>query len=146
MLNTTKVSLQELVNFIKLENLKFWQTYPTTITAVEAKCLLRKWISENVECEIIQLAQDAGHTARFTPSHYSDLQPIGLVLARMKSAIAQQYSNTTKLQDVKNRLDREFHLLPTDEGKEAVSKIIDHVDCIINKFIQEIRDEEESDC
>ena len=60
--------------------------------AVKLKQLVRKYIADNKKSPIICLAEVAGHKVLFTPQYYSDLEPIELPWAEMKSKIGRQYS------------------------------------------------------
>ena len=112
--------------------------YYFQIAGPEARCILRKWQQENIDPEIVQMAAEQGHKFIFTPPHYSDLQPIELLWARVKNAVAKEYSKQTTLSDVRHRLEHQFSKLDTDEGLEAVLAIINHVDKVIAKFSGEI--------
>lgn len=115
-------------------------------TAMEAKVLLRKWVTENVKPAIIQAAEASGHKVIFTPPHYSDLQPIELLWARVKGAVARLYTKETTLRDDGERLQHEFEKLESEAGEEAIAAIVDHVDNAIRKFLEEIaRDERHDD-
>lgn len=47
------------------------------------------------------------------------------------------------LKDVKIRLEEEFKKLSFGKGSEIVGNIVDHVDAVIYKFLEEIRKEKE---
>ena len=55
--------------------------------------------------------------------------------------MAKQHSKDTTFGDVRKRLNEEFLKLETDEGQEAIHAIIEHVDKVILKFMDEIRQE-----
>ena len=92
----------------------------------------------NIEPAIVQETRKLGHDDIFTPPHLSDLQPIKLIWARIKSSIARSYSKTTTLQNVKDRLDEESNILETAESRSVIRNIVQHVDKIINKFHMKI--------
>lgn len=86
---------------------------------------LREWIAANVKKEIIEAAEEKGHLVLFTPPYHSDLQPIELVWAQVKGAIAMQYSDGTTFKDVGTRLEEQFAKL-ANEG-HRVEKLYRHV-------------------
>ncbi len=112
--------------------------YDSQMTGPEARCILRKWQQENIDPEIVQIAAEQGRKDTFTPLHCSDLQPIELLWARVKNAVAKEYTKQTTLSDVRHRQEHQFSKLDTDEGREAVLAIINHVDEVIAKFAGEI--------
>jgi transposase len=63
---------------------------------------------KNMLSVVEQMAQDAGHTVKFSPPHYSDLQPIELVWAVIKQRIGAQYTTDTTFAQVKERLQTAF--------------------------------------
>ncbi len=97
---------------------------------------------DNIDPEIVQVAREMGHIVLFTPPHYSDLQPVELVWAYIKSSIARKYSNTTTFNDVQTRLKEEFELLSSEKGSDTVAAIIDHIDQVISNFLREIQRDE----
>ncbi len=88
--------------------------------------------------EIIRLAREKGHDVVFTPPdvvftppdvvftppHLSDLQPIEMLWADIKSKIARQYERTTTFNDVRHRLNLQFQSLESRDGSQLVSSII----------------------
>ena len=78
--------------------------YDGSITATEGEVLLRKWQKENIDPKIVQLAAESGHTVVSTPPHFSDLQPIELLWARIKGRIAKSYSTKASSNNVWERL------------------------------------------
>ena len=95
-------------------------SYDENISAVEAKMLLRNCVNDNIEPEIVQMAKESGHKVIFAPPHYSDLQPIELLWARLKNSAGRQYIKSTTLEDVKQRLNRQFETLETEEGQDGL--------------------------
>ena len=114
-------------------------SYPTDVTAVEAKRILPKWVTDNVESELPHIVRENMHELIFTPPQYSDLQLIELVWGRVKSAVGRQYDCDSCLIDVKNRLHHEFAELETENGSEPINNIINHVYCVIQKSEIEIQ-------
>ena len=72
------------------------------------------------------------------------MQPIELLWARIKNSAGRQYSKSTALEDEKQRLNRQFEILETEEGQDGVRVIIEHVDAVILKSSAEIEAEEET--
>lgn len=119
-------------------------SYDARITAIEAKRILKQWQNNNIRIEIEQLATDVGHSVLFTPPHFSDLQPIEMVWARIKDAVARSYCKGIQFGEVRRKLDEQFELFETEEGQQAISNIIDSVDKVISKFLSEIAQDEEA--
>ena len=94
------------------------------ITAAGAKTIPREHYQWNVPYEIVYMANQKGHVVLFTTPHYSDLQPIEYLWAHIKSGVGRQYSNTTTMTDVKERLDSEFNSLFSEQGQELIIRII----------------------
>lgn len=91
----------------------------TAKTLAQVKELLKEYTSK-CKLELEEVAEAAGHQVLFTPPYHSDLQPIELVWANVKGKVARQYSSTTKLTDVLERLNTAF-----DEVSEgAINKIM----------------------
>lgn len=109
---------------------------------MEAKLLLKKWINANVEMEIVQCAKELGHSVLFTPPHYSDLQPIELVWALIKNNVAKSYKKGITFTEVRANLDKQFEALCTTDGSNVIGRIIDSVDAVIEKCMNEITREE----
>lgn len=136
--NASKLKKSELLTWLKI----FCIEHDVGITAIEAKKLLRTYVNTNIKAAIVQKAEEAGHRVIFTPPHYSDLQPIELVWARVKGNIGRQYTNSTTMTEVKERLYHQFELLHTVEGREAIFSICRHVDSIVEKLVEEIEQSE----
>ncbi len=94
--NANKSKKAELLNELTRVGLE----YDTSITVTEARVTLRNWQNENFLSEIVQLAAAQGHKVLFTPPHFNDLQPIELVWARIKGAVARIYTKKTTLNDI----------------------------------------------
>ena len=82
--------------------------------------MLRRWANENFLLAIVQLARAAGHYVLFTPPHFSDLQPIEILWVRVKGEIGCMYTRDTTLADVGRRLRRQFELLESYKGQNAI--------------------------
>ena len=139
--NASKMKKAQVLYELSLRGI----SYDTSTSAVEAKILLRKWVNDNIEPAIVEAATKFGHQIVFTPPHFSDLQPIELLWARIKGAVGRQYNKYTTLRDVSERLNTQFQVLDTEEGRSAVQAIINHVDTVIEKFQAEIAAEEEAE-
>ena len=132
----SRMRKSEVINELRKLNIP----HDESVTAIEAKVLLRDWIGNNVEPAVVLMARDRGHEVLFTPPHFSDLQPIELVWASIKGNVASSYDKYSTFQDVHNRLLSQFDHLRSEQGASDMRKIVDHVDDMINKFIQEIDD------
>ena len=86
--NVSKLKKEDVLSFLKKESV----VHDSNISCLEAKIRMKNWIQNSIELEIIQLADENGHEVLFTPPHHSDLQPIELVWAKIKSSIDRQYS------------------------------------------------------
>ena len=53
--------------------------FDRNVSCMEAKQVLKDWISSNVEPEIVALTKTGGQEILFTPPHHSDLQRIELL-------------------------------------------------------------------
>ncbi|KAF0726166.1 hypothetical protein Ae201684_015500 [Aphanomyces euteiches] len=86
--------------------------YGIEVTGDEYKSMLwtklSAYIEANVPPVIVSMAQDHGHKIVFTPPYHSDLQPIELIWATVKSAVGRQYTDMTKFPEVKVRLIEAF--------------------------------------
>ena len=82
--------------------------FDTHISDIEAKLLLKTWVSENVKPAVVGMAEEYGHEAVFTPPYHSDLQPIEILWAFIKGNIGRQCCMSTTLHQVENRLRTEF--------------------------------------
>ncbi|KAG6944838.1 hypothetical protein JG687_00017624 [Phytophthora cactorum] len=54
------------------------------------------------------MAKNKGHEVVYIPPYHSDLHPIEVVWAIVKSKVGQQYSTTTAFADILPRLESEF--------------------------------------
>ena len=105
-------------------------------------CTPQSLKSKGQQPEIVQVARETGHSGLFTPPHYSDLQPIELVWACVKSSITRIYSRTITFNDVQSRPKEEFEFLSGEKGSNSILAIIDHVDQVVSKFLCEIERDE----
>ena len=62
--------------------------------------------------------------------------------ARIKGSIARSHSKTTTVQEVREKLDKEFLQLGTDDGRNAIRSIVSYVDKTIQKFVYETNSSE----
>ena len=137
-LNATKMKKKDILS--ELERVQV--EYDPSITSIEEKVLLREWQSKNIETRIDQWTKKKGHSVLFTSPHYSDLEPIEMVWAEVKSKIAKYNSRRTTVNDVGERLYNKLKRLKRDSGKNFVANTVRHVDKVIVKFMAEIELEE----
>ena len=97
--------------------------FDQSMSAVELKQEVRKYIAENEKVEIVRLAEMHGHEVLFTPPYYSNLQPIELAWVYVKGKVRWQYTIGTTLTMVYERLLYAFKEL--EEDHEAVKVMID---------------------
>lgn len=64
-----------------------------------------------------------------------------MLWAYINGGIGRQYSTSTTLSDVKQRLEAEFEQLFTLDGNSLVARIIASVVCTVTKFEDDIRQE-----
>lgn len=108
------------------------------MTRAELQLILSSYIRSNVQPEVVQKSELAGHTVLFTPPHYSDLQPIELLWASIKTKVGLKYTTGTTMHDVRSRLNSAFTDLDSLEGSTLIEKIIRHVDSFLHSIEQEI--------
>lgn len=135
----SKMKKNECKDYLQQKNVPF----VPTMSAVELKGLVRKYINDAEKPQIIRLAEAAGHEVLFTPPNYSDLQPIELAWAYIKGNVGRQYSNETTLKMVHDRLMLEFTRLADDHG--AVLGMIDKCSTLAKKFFDEEIIDDEAD-
>ena len=136
--NAAKLRKFEVLTWLKIYGIQ----HEEKIIAIEAKMLLRMFVDDNIKAAIVQKSEEAGHKVIFTPHEYSDLQSIELVRNRFKGNIGRQYTNSTKMSEVKERLNYQFELPSGDEGRLAISAIRRHVESIDNSLPIEIEEVE----
>lgn len=88
------------------------------IKSIELKRLLKEWIVNNVVPELVFISAAEAHIVVCTPPYHSDLRPIELVWALIKSNVARRYDEKTIMKDVYQRLSTEFNFLMSEEGKK----------------------------
>ena len=93
---------------------------------VELKKIYAAYIRLHVKPVLVQLAESQGHRVIFTPPYHSNLQPIEIVWANIKSRVGRQYTSTTTFSDVKSRLVESFQYYSTQH--ELINSIIKHID------------------
>jgi transposase len=71
---------------------------------------------------IVTMARAAGHEILYTPPYHCDLQPIEMLWARVKREVANQYSTTTTMDNVKERLIESF--LRVSKDHEFIGSLI----------------------
>ncbi len=118
--------------------------YENNITAIEAKLLLKQWITVNIEPQIDEYAKNCGYEVLFTPSYHSDLQPIELLWVLIKGNIGRSYSAGTTLLDVQEKLESEFLFIDTEKGRNFINNKIESVDKKIEEFRKDMIANEET--
>ena len=105
--NAHKMKKQERVEYLLSKN----QVVDLSMTAIELKDQVRKYIKEMVPVEVVKRARESPlqHKVLFTPPHHSDFQPIELAWARVKGNIGRQHTADTTLQDTYKRLLNELN-------------------------------------
>ncbi|KAG9405655.1 hypothetical protein AC1031_003563 [Aphanomyces cochlioides] len=83
---------------------------------------------------IVDMAQSLGHTVVYTPPHHSDLQPIELIWANVKTKVGRQYTDMTQFPEVKTRLELAFAELKPNtingcvrSAEENLQKLHEHL-------------------
>ncbi|CAK4612606.1 unnamed protein product [Aphanomyces euteiches] len=79
---------------------------------------LATYIKAHARPVIVDMAQSRGHTV-FTP-HHSDIQPMELIWANVKTKVGCQYIDMAQFPDVKTRLELAFAELKPDTIKGCV--------------------------
>jgi transposase len=127
-----KMKKQQCAEFLASKGVEF----DPSMSAVELKQLVKKYIDDNIPIEIIRLATEKGHKVLFTPPYHSDLQPIELVWARIKGNIGRQYNNESTLELVYQHLLAEFESLSV--AHDSVGGMIEKCATVAEKFHNEI--------
>ena len=98
-----KANVEELKGFL-IDNHVSFRDYWLRADFMKAA---RKFI--NKQPTVVEvLAAENGHRVIFQPPYHSEISPIEKVWAQTKYNVAVQYTNETKLDDVKARLEKEF--------------------------------------
>lgn len=69
---------------------------------------LGRYIDDNFKPAVVSMAEAHGHEVFFTPPHHSNLQPIEMYWANIKTRVGRAYTTSTTFQDVRARLDMAF--------------------------------------
>ncbi|RHY18245.1 hypothetical protein DYB36_012825 [Aphanomyces astaci] len=100
----------------KVDLLAACQLYGVDVEARDLKSTiwsrLKPVVASRVLPVVVSMARARGHDVVFTPPHHSDLQPIEMVWAKVKSDVGVQYTVDTTFADVRSRLDVAFAQLP----------------------------------
>lgn len=88
--------------------------------------MLKDWQDECTEMEAEQLAHEAGYYILVTQPCYSGFQTIELVLSIVKGTVAREYKKHIKFQEVRTRLEQQFHFLDSEKRAETISRIIQY--------------------
>lgn len=94
-------------------------------------------LGDNVDFSIVQMKESEGHRVMFIPLHYSNLQLIELLWARIKGALARKSKKTPHWK----KYAKDSRISWTNwtlKEMDYVGAIIDHVDRAIEKFMREI--------
>jgi hypothetical protein len=140
-----KMKKQECIDYLLSKN----QFVDPSMSAVELKAQVRRFIKEMVPVEVVKRAQEGPvkHKVLFSPPHHSDFQPIELTWARVKGNIGRLYTTDTTLDDVHQRLRKELNDLLT--AHDSINGMIEKCVSIMTKFHNEIPldevDDEEGD-
>lgn len=82
--------------------------YGLTFDALDTKNLLwdklRRYIKDNVQPVVVDMARAQGHDVVFAPKFYANLQPMAAVWTHVKEVVAEQYTSETTVEDVLDRL------------------------------------------
>lgn len=123
---------------------RFGIQHEPEISGIEAKILLKSWITCNIKPAVTTIAEEHGHKVVFTPPYHSDLQPIELYWAFIKGNVGRQYTAGTSLKDVVDRLRQEFINTESETGSNLIQKMMLSVDKTILKFIVDLESEEKN--
>lgn len=85
--------------------------YDVEMGKAELVVLMQEHVKKHVPFVLVDMARRASHELIFSPPHHSDLQPIEIVWAQTKQAVARQYNADTKIGDVFQRLNDAFKAL-----------------------------------
>ncbi len=73
--NPSRMKKNEVLSYLT----EYGIEYSEDITSIEARILLRDYISHNIQLAVVKATNSSRHEVGFTPPHYSDLQPIELL-------------------------------------------------------------------
>lgn len=80
---------------VKLIPLQLWRFrrkniwFPDNTCDTEAKTILRKWNSDNIDPEIVSSAAEQGHQLVFTPPHFSDFRRLSYFNEGIRKIVTQ---------------------------------------------------------
>jgi transposase len=127
-----KMKKQQCAEFLASKGVEF----DPSMSAIEMKQLVRKYIDDNIPIEIIRLATEKGHKVLFTPPYHSDLQPIELVWACVKGNVGRQFNNESTLGLVYQCLLAEFESLSV--AHDSIGGMIEKCAAVAEMFHNEI--------
>ena len=89
---------------------------------------------DHVKPVVVNMVEEAGYTAMWSPPHYYELYPIELVWANFKGAVGRQYNTNTTLVDVNSRFNSAFATLDTEtvagcikKANNILEELLDHI-------------------
>jgi transposase len=88
---------------------------------------LMKYVRENIEPEVFQMAKAAGHEILYSPPNLSYLSPIETVWANIKGDIGREYTDETAMKDVEERLLRAFNNVKSKQVAGVIKKTNGHI-------------------
>jgi hypothetical protein len=100
-----------------------------------------KYLRENIETEVFQMAKAAGHEILYSPPNLSYLSPIETVWANIKGDIGREYTDETTTKDVEERLLRAFNNVKSKQVAGVIKKTNGH----IYELLMEIMEEDNAD-
>ena len=83
---------------------------------------IKIYIRDHVKPVFIIMAEEAGHTLMWSPTHHYDLHTIELVWLNVMGTVGRQYTTNTTLADVKSRLNSAFAKLDTKTVSGLIKK------------------------
>ena len=93
---------------------------------LDTKCLLWEKLHGYIERKVVpvveRMTNEAGYELLYSPSHYSDFQPIETVWAIVKGDVGRQYTTDTTLKDVLVRLKAAFNNLQSHTVQGCIRK------------------------
>lgn len=107
--NQSKLQRQTSLEYLTSVEVE-WQQKETIL---ELRQEMKMWQECNIPIEVFSMYEREGHRVVFTPSQYSDLQPIEFIWAQVNGNGGQKYCTETNLEEVKQLIDNKFEALQT---------------------------------
>ncbi|OQR85868.1 hypothetical protein ACHHYP_11247 [Achlya hypogyna] len=120
--------------------------YSIPVDAFDLKPLLcdrlDSYIKQNIKPVVVSMAEARGHEVFFTPPHHSNLQPIEMYWANIKTRVGRAYTTGTTFQDVRTRLEEAFETI----GAYAIYGCIRDAEMELEKLHSQLQEADMAEC